>query len=261
MEGAEQWMAELTARGVVPRVTTYTAVIDACGKAGQVDRAEMWMERLMMETNIWPNVITFSAVMDACAKVGALEKARHWHNVMVENGVSPSARTFSILINACAKAGDVMAASQHLAEMEAAGIEGDVVVYTGVIDACARSADTVRAKSVFNMMKSRGVRPNIITYVGLARPHAHVGNWQEVERLAQEMEETEGLQINEYFLYILLVAYAVSRPKQTKRAEAAYRHARSVGVRMNKHVTGALVRAVGRLRSSELAKECDAAGW
>merc|ERR1740121_2664734 len=180
---------------------------------------------------------------------------------MIKHSVQPTVHTFGVLINACAKAGNVMAAVQYLAEMEDIGEEGDVVVYTGVIDACAKSADTGMAREVFERMKARGVRPNVVTYVSLARPFAHVGNWREVERLAQEMEEKEGLLINEYFLHTLLVAYSISRPRQTRRAEMAYRHARSAGVKANKHVQGALCRAVDRCRAQELAQECDARGW
>ena len=51
------------------RVTTYTAVIDACAKAGDAPSAEKWMQK-MIEKGIEPNVVSYSALIDACAKGG-----------------------------------------------------------------------------------------------------------------------------------------------------------------------------------------------
>jgi len=254
IDAAEHWMEEVESKGLLPRVTTYTALVDACAKCGDVERAESWMER-MMARNIRPNVISFSAMIDTCAKAGSLDKARHWHSVMAEHDVAPNAHTYSILINACAKLGDVSAAVKLLVEMQVAGVEADVVIYSGVIDACAKAGDVEGAKDIFDRMRAAGVTPNVITYVSLARPYAHRGKWQQVEALAQEMETEYGLAINEYFLYMLLVSYAVAKPRQSDRAEMAYRHARSMGVQINRHVTGALVRAVGRARCHQLQSE------
>ena len=109
---------------------------------------------------------------------------------MVEQGVQPNAYSYSTVINACAKAGDVAAACQHLAEMEHTGVQADVVVYSGVLDACAKASDAPRAKLVFEQMKARGIEPNVVTYASLARPSAHNGDWEEVERLAKDRRPT-----------------------------------------------------------------------
>merc|ERR1719476_1174133 len=103
-------------------------------------------------------------------------------------------------------------------------------------------------------MKEQGLQPNIVSYASLARPSAHNGDWQEVERLAAEMAAA-GLSMNDYFLHTLLTAYAAARPRQSLRAEAAFRRAASMGVQANKHVVSALARAVGRARASELVQE------
>jgi len=138
--------------------------------------------------------------------------------------------------------------------MEHAGVPADVVVYSTVLDACAKVGDCERAQQVFDQMRTRGVTPNVVSYASLARPYAHEGNWKEVERIAKVME-AEGLAMNEYFLYALLLAYASGRPRQADRAEAAFRKACKSGVKINKFVLTALARASGRVRCNQLVAE------
>jgi len=250
VEGAEKWVNEVEKRGLSARVTTYTAVVDACAKAGDVLRAEKWMEK-MIAAEVEPNVVSYSAMIDACSKAGDPARAELWHKRMLEKGVQPNAHTFSAVISACAKGGNVAAAGQHLKRMEEANIPADVVVYSSVLDACAKAGDSDSAMQIFQQMRAHEIRPNVVAYASLARPFAHRGDWAEVERLAQMMSD-EGLTMNEYFLYALLLAYASARPRQAERAAKAFLDARAKGIEANKHVVAALGRAVGRVRCNQL---------
>lgn len=250
---AERWLGEAEQRGLSPRVTTYTAVVDACAKSGDVERAEKWMEK-MKEAKVEPNVVSYSAMIDACAKVGDAIRAQRWHQRMRNSGVQPNAHSFSAVINACAKSGNPVAACEEFDRMEQAGVVADVVVYSGLLDACAKAGDLVRAKEVFARMKAAGVQPNVVAYASLARPFAHRGEWQEVEHFADDMQKA-GLVMNEYFLYALLLGYASARPRQSERAEQAFRKAYAKGIEANKHVLTALGRAVGRGKAAQIVKD------
>jgi len=173
---------------------------------------------------------------------------------MLENGIQPNPHSFSAVINACAKAGDVASATEYLEQMEGAGVPADVVVYSSVLDACGKAGDTDVSRKVFKRMRARGVRPNVVAYASMARPFAHHGDWREVEHLSQQMAD-DGLVMNEYFLYTLLLAYASARPREATRAEAAFRKSRAEGVPANRHVLAALARATGRARCQELTQE------
>merc|ERR1712173_155368 len=107
--------------------------------------------------------------------------------------------------------------------------------YSGLLDACAKVGDAPRARQVFEQMRSKGVKPNVVAYASLARPFAHRGDWAEVERIRRDMQ-ANGLVMNEYFLYALLLAYASAKPRQAKRAETAFLEAIADGVPANKHV-------------------------
>jgi len=69
----------------------------------------------------------------------------------------------------------------------------------------------------------------------------------------REMEQ-DGLVVNEYFLCILLIAYAVATPRQAQRAEQAFLRAKRDGVKINQHIRSALARGVGRVRAHELVR-------
>lgn len=255
-EGAARWIQEMQACGLEASVTTFTAVIDACAKSGNVIGAERWLEA-MITAKVQPNVVSFSAMIDACAKACDPTRAEYWHNRMVECNVMPNAHSYSAVINAWAKAGDATMAELWLAKSEEAGVARDVVVYSSVIDACGKAGDAERAMAVFHRMQANGIRPHIVAYAALARPYAYRGDWTAVEGIATEMTQS-GIDLNEYFLYAQLLAYATARPRQGHRAELCFRNALTSGIRPNDHVVGALARAVGRARCSELMHElCD----
>lgn len=254
--GAEYWIEQMQARGLDASVTTFTAVIDACAKGGDVQRAEKWLEN-MIAAQVQPNVVSFSAMIDACAKTADPTRAEFWLGRMIQCGIQPNTYSYSSVINACAKAGDVDKAEEWLIKSEEAGVATDVVVYSSVIDACGKVGDAERATLIFERMQEHGIQPHIVAYAALARPYAYRGDFLEVERIAKEMEK-RGIVPNEYFLYAQLLSYATTRPRQTQRAEDNFRQALRHGLKANDHVVGALARAIGRERCTELMNElCD----
>eukprot|EP00435_Cladocopium_sp_Y103_P042498 s2801_g11.t1 len=72
---------------------------------------------------------------------------------------------------------------------------------------------------------------------------------------AQSLPVSRYLPRNEYFLYALLLGYASARPRQSERAEQAFRKAYAKGIEANKHVLTALGRAVGRGRAAQIVKD------
>merc|ERR1719498_1073726 len=97
--------------------------------------------------------------------------------------------------------------------MTSAGLDPDVVSYSTVIDACAKAGDTDRAQKTFKLMTENKVEPTIVTFTSLARPYAHHGRWKEDDKIAEQVAEHK-LQINEYFLNVMLIAYANANPVQ-----------------------------------------------
>ena len=53
---------------------SYSTIIDACAKHGDVDRAETWLQRMLYD-GVQAEVVSYSAVIDACAKHGDVDEA------------------------------------------------------------------------------------------------------------------------------------------------------------------------------------------
>jgi len=255
----EKWIKDMEGQGTRVTLAAYTTVIDACAKAGDMDRAEFWMKHLL-DAGRKLDVVSYCAMIDACAKSGDSKKASQWHKKMQANGVRPNAHSFSAVINACSKATDLPSALQWLGEMSKAGVAADVVIYANVLDACAKVKNGELARVVFDLMISCKIRPNIVVFTSFARSFAHSGKWKEVEHIAEEMA-SHRVEMNDYFLCVLLIAYGRALPRrQADRAATAFLQAHQKGIRMNKHIMDALWHAVGRTRYEDLVRKCGIVG-
>merc|ERR1719321_2099054 len=109
---------------------------------------------------------------------------------------------------------------------------------------------------MFAHMQQNGVTPSIVTFTSLARAFARCGEWTEVEKIGSAMDD-QGIAMNDYFLNVLLSAYATARPRQLQRAEAAFRSACKSGVVINEYVKNSLSKCLGKGRAAELIHELD----
>lgn len=67
MDEAFSWLQEMRAQGLEPNRVTYSTLINACGRAGQLARAFQTLDE-MVSAGIEPNVITWTTLIDACGK-------------------------------------------------------------------------------------------------------------------------------------------------------------------------------------------------
>lgn len=86
--------------GLQPISTTYTALISAFGKAGQLDKA-METFQTMIQQGCERSVITYSALISACEKAGKWEVALDLFEQMQHEGCHPNTVTYNSLITAC----------------------------------------------------------------------------------------------------------------------------------------------------------------
>ena len=78
----------LADENVVVDVITYNAVIDACAKVGEVQKAASYLET-MRDHGTYPDVISFTSVINGYAQLGDVDKAEHWLAQMDEFNVAP----------------------------------------------------------------------------------------------------------------------------------------------------------------------------
>ena len=55
----------------------YNAMIDVCAKAGDISKAETWLQK-MSDAGHKPDEISYNAVIDACSKAKDINSAEQW---------------------------------------------------------------------------------------------------------------------------------------------------------------------------------------
>ncbi|CAJ1358005.1 unnamed protein product [Effrenium voratum] len=114
---------------------TYNALISACAKKGEVDRAEFWLKR-MLKSSTQADVASYSSVIHACAKANDLQRAEAWIEQMERDGVQANVVTYNSAINACARCGDVKRAEHWFHKMVKQGIQPGVLTFNSMVNAC-----------------------------------------------------------------------------------------------------------------------------
>jgi pentatricopeptide repeat protein len=141
--------------GTVADVASYSAVIHACAKSSDLQRAEAWVYK-MQEVGVDPNVVTYNSVINACARCGASARAESWLEQMERKGVSPGLLTYNSLINAAVKSGNRARAENWITDMKCRGVQPDGVSYSTVIHAWAMAHDAPRAEHWFEELWHNG---------------------------------------------------------------------------------------------------------
>merc|ERR1719161_2825349 len=160
------------------------------------------------------------------------------------------------MINACAKAGDVHKAEKWLHRMLQDGIEPNAITFNAVIVACAKNGQGRLAENWLEKMRHANVPPNSFSYNSAAKPFVASGDYCKVEQLMHDLKN-DGELLDDFCLASLLNSYANAKPKQSQRAEAAFREfvtEHPEGVSPN--TLAALGRAVGQTNADALCKKC-----
>lgn len=155
-----------------PDVYSYTSVIDACAKSGELDRALEVLEE-MRRARVRPSLVTYNTVILACGGAGDTKTRRggsDWRRAlsfveeMVSSGVKPDVYTLTVAVAACeagGKWGEVAAYLKGLGDTGKDGWARDGVVAQLTILACGKANDWKGGLQVVREMERRRVRPKV----------------------------------------------------------------------------------------------------
>jgi pentatricopeptide repeat domain-containing protein 1 len=194
VKDALELYAGMPAARVKPTEYTYTALIDACAKSAQWERARaVWEE--MKAAGVKPNVKTYSALISAYGSSGQWEPAMAALEEMKAAGVKPNDITYNALITACGNGGQWERARAVLEDMKAAAVRPTVVTYSALITGYGNGGQWERAMEVFADMKAARVKPNVYTFSALICAFANGAQWQPAMEVFAEMKAA-GVQPN-----------------------------------------------------------------
>lgn len=186
---ASRWQKALHCLGERPKldVASFTALADACGKAGDSAGAKSWIEA-MEAAGCTPNVISYNTMLDACARKGEVAEAKQWFGRMLCMGIVPNELTYTTLIAACARRRRAEEAAEWLCQMCDVQLLPNEFSYQAVIDAYAKQGDPTGAAAWLRSMRKARLSPGKEAFTSLIQSHARSGNSSGAVRWLGQME-------------------------------------------------------------------------
>merc|ERR1740121_715252 len=175
---AEYWHGKMIEKGVQPNAYSFSALINAFAKAGEVDAASSHLKK-MEKARVPGDVVVYSGVLDACAKANDMDKAVAIFRQMRVAGIRPNVVAYASLARPFAHAGDWQKVEELAKEMQSYHLEMNAYfLYTLLIaHASARPRQAERAEAAFKAACDRGIEINkhvlsaLSRAVGRARCH------------------------------------------------------------------------------------------
>merc|ERR1719512_419213 len=171
-------------QGVSPNAHSFSAVISACAKAGDLVAACQHLAD-MTEAGVPADVVVYGCVLDACASKADAPRAKRIFEQMKAQGVKPNVVAYASLARPSARKGDWQEVERIQAEMEGDGVPLNDYFLHALLSAyaSARPRQSARAEATFRHAISRGVEVNVHVLGARARV---VGRGR-CNELAQEM--------------------------------------------------------------------------
>jgi len=114
-----------------------------------IGKAEEELYRIPLDKTTTPQ---YNCVIQACAKARNVERAELWMSEITKAGKEPTVYTFGHLIQVYAYTKQIDKAFECLARVKKQGIQPDNFCYNHVLNACNGVGDVDRAESCFDQM-------------------------------------------------------------------------------------------------------------
>eukprot|EP00611_Tribonema_gayanum_P025541 TRINITY_DN583_c0_g1_i1.p1 TRINITY_DN583_c0_g1~~TRINITY_DN583_c0_g1_i1.p1 ORF type:complete len:586 (+),score=76.89 TRINITY_DN583_c0_g1_i1:99-1856(+) len=151
-------------QGIVPNVQNWNALLDAIGRAGQID-AMLEKYREMRTSGQRPDRFTMHTMLSNAAAAGRCDIAQATWMEMRDVQMEPEARNYNAMINCYATAEEPEKAEEVLAEMcESASVKPDVLTFSSLMKAYIVVGRLDEAESVISRMRAAGVEPDLQTW-------------------------------------------------------------------------------------------------
>lgn len=183
---------QLKLAGVRPDKYTYTSLIKACEKDGDVD--ELLYD--MRERGVQADVVTYNTMIKTLCEGRKWSQATRLVTDMESRGVSPNSLTYGYLMNALLQAGKPTAC---LALFESAygsartsAFTENVYVYTTAITAASMLKNHERALELVMRMNANGIKPNLKTLTAVIGACLASNQYDLASQLFKRIEQPDG---------------------------------------------------------------------
>ena len=105
IQRAEMLLTRVDAASFESNVICFNAVIHACAKPKEGDRAEHWIAEMLR--GVRPSEKSYSTMIDRLSKAGSVDIAETWLQKMIRDEVIPDTACCNMIIWACSKIGKI----------------------------------------------------------------------------------------------------------------------------------------------------------
>ncbi|KAF9928927.1 hypothetical protein BGZ67_006648 [Mortierella alpina] len=161
----------------------YTTTVHRFGRAQKFDCMDMTLE-LMRRQGLEPLEDTYSAIVDAHAKAGNLREAQRAYQDVLAAGLTPTDRTFGPMLEAVGKMGDYEMTRQLVDQMNASGVPSNPYTFSALLQ--SQSDDPNKSAELFKEL-SKQVEPNTVNYNLLIRTFQRHGDLDGAFRVFRAM--------------------------------------------------------------------------
>jgi pentatricopeptide repeat domain-containing protein 1 len=192
-------VAEMRSRAISLNVHTYSALLNVCLKANELDLALDVYARMLAE-GVTPNLVTFNTLLDIYNKTGRWVDALNVLDLLQHQHIRPEARTYNAIISTCNGAGRYVEVSQRvipgkhdrqdglgspLTNRQGTSLQRSPLVAAAKLCAAdsailpteliCRCAVCLQAVRVYEVMTAAGVEPNGASYNAALTSYARSG--------------------------------------------------------------------------------------
>eukprot|EP00747_Dinoflagellata_sp_TGD_P103088 gnl/TRDRNA2_/TRDRNA2_168856_c1_seq2.p1 gnl/TRDRNA2_/TRDRNA2_168856_c1~~gnl/TRDRNA2_/TRDRNA2_168856_c1_seq2.p1 ORF type:complete len:485 (+),score=87.46 gnl/TRDRNA2_/TRDRNA2_168856_c1_seq2:121-1575(+) len=248
LDDAFKALDKMEAEGLIPNIITYNALINACEKCKNGEKA-LEVLKLMKYKGLQPNVITYNTAISALGKGKKPAEAIELFEEMTKKSVEPTRITYNSVISACEKGEMPQHALDIFRGMKRKDVYPDRITYNALISACEKGKLPEQALEIFDEMKNQGLQPDIITYNSLLSACVEGKQPEKALKVFDEMER-QGVTPDKSTFTTMISA--CKKCGQTERADK-FIEAKTGKSRKRKFVEGSRVLVNGL--TSESGKE------
>ncbi|KAK6136039.1 hypothetical protein DH2020_030205 [Rehmannia glutinosa] len=168
---------------VSPNQFIYSSIINGLVKIGQARAGIYFFDDLLMR-GLNPDIVTLNAVIDACSRAGQLDKLKNIQSMMeIEDQL-----TFNMLITLYSQRGDMSKAFDLLNIMKAFGISPSEETFSSIFNGLKRTLCFQESHVLLHEMLKNDLVPTDRQYSSLITSMCKSGNMQGAFKLKDEME-------------------------------------------------------------------------
>lgn len=176
-------LAEKRMSSGIVKSSVLTTIIQAYGKAGQLEKAVGILDRIKNELRMQPDIRHYAAALRCCVSFGAWKTAMQLVDVLRTSGIKPNCRIYTSLVAVCTTADQLTVAESVIRQVQLEStIEGslvhlDTAFYNAAIAAFGKAGKTREAFELFERLRlEEAMKADVVTYGAMLSACAKTGD-------------------------------------------------------------------------------------